>query len=418
MKKNLFWLLTAALLTGLSFTACSDDDNDGDITPVNTDPYEKNTEAGGVCFNILNILSQVGDSLPNDWKTRTFDVYEGHVLDESRPFVRSVVVNSMEEAVYYYSSLTSQELPTSTKSNTWRMDNIGTMEFNALNQSDCYATIDMNVKQLPRVQQLRLVPAAAINLNEAFDGEPYYRLGDVVMDKNNTYWVCVRQCYSPIDQSYWLSFQIIRDNLWTLRESNMLPQVVLRDLGYQFQAMAYGAQLMAALVRPSDYVSSHPGGILANGAGFGGLNPEALSLEEFQNVAQNWDKLGIWEKMKPTGMSVSAFKAMFNQPLTFIYNKYSKKLSTLVISIARYNDPSNYFVAAPQYENVTIDMRRESIDLTSYANSGAGNNNSIGRSALVVRFHNGFNFTGAQAKSVIPTQPINSVKTVYRLAEQ
>ena len=210
MRKNLFWLLTAALVTGLSITACSDDDNGGDTPAINTDPYEKNTEAAGACFNILSMLSQVGDSLPNDWKTRTFDIYEGKVLDESRPFVRSVVVNSMEDAVNYYSSLTSQELPTSTKSNTWKMDNIGTMAFNALNQNDCYATIDMDVKQLPRIQQLRLVPAAAINLNAAFDGDPYYRLGDVVLDREDTYWVCVRQCYSPDKIDISISFIFIK----------------------------------------------------------------------------------------------------------------------------------------------------------------------------------------------------------------
>ena len=422
MKKNLFWLLTAALVTGLSFTACSDDDdNGGNMTTP--DPYDKSTEAAGACFNILSMLSQVGDSLPNDWKTRTFDVYEGKVQDESRPFVRSVVVNSIEDAVNYYSSLTSQELPTSTKSNIWRMDYIGTMEFNALNQNDCYATIDMNLKQLPRIQQLRLVPAAAVNENAAFEGEPYYRLGDVVLDKEDTYWVCVRQCYSPdkIDISYWLSFQIITKtptNLWSFTDYGMLPQKVLRNLGYQCQAMAYGAQLMAALSRTSDYVGAHPDGILANGAGFGGLKPEALSLEDLQKVAEYWEKEGIWEKIKPSGMSVPAFKAMFNQPLTFIYNTYKKKDNTLTIPVARYNDPRNFFVAAPQYENITVDMKKNSVDLSSYTISATGNISGVGSSALVVRYKNGFNFTGAMAKQLGPTQPINSVTTVYRLAEQ
>lgn len=424
MRKNLFWLLAIALMTGLSFTSCSEDKDDNDVTPsTNADPYEKNTEAAGACFNILSMLSQVGDSLPNDWKTRTYDAYEGRVLDESTPFVRSIVVNGIEDAVNYYNSLTSQELPTTTRNNTWKMENVGTMEFNAINQNGCFATIDMDVKQLPRIQQLRLVPAAAINENAAFDGEPYYRLGDVVLDREHTYWVCVRQCYSPdkIDISYWLSFQIITStptNLWPFTDSGMKPQTVLRNLGYQCQAMAYGAQLLTALARTREYVDSHPNGVLANGVGLGGLSPNALSTQDLQKVAQLWEAKGIWEKIKPSGMSVAEFKAMFNQPLTFIYNTYKKKNATLTIPYVRYNDPRNFYIAPPQYDNVNVDMGINSVNLSSYTTSGKGNVSGIGNSALVVRYKNGFNFTGAMAKELGPTRPINSVTTVYRFAEQ
>ncbi len=426
-NKTFKWMLMAALTVGLSmnFAACSSDDDDENENGK-PDPIEETTseeEIEGTCFNILSILSQVGDDLPSNWKTATFDVLEGKVTDESNPFVRTVVAENLAGAVEYYNSLTGQNISTSTKSDKWSMEGIGSMEFTAVNQSDCFATIDVNVKQLPRLQQLRLAPASAIGLNAAFDGEPYYRLGDVILDKENTYWVCVRQCYSPDenDISHWISFQIISGNptnLHSLNKSGMQTQMVVDKLGNQRPAMWYGAQLMAALSRTSEYISKHPNGILSNDNGLGGLKPGAMPNNELQQVSQYWDQLGIWDKIKPSGMSVSAFKDMFNKTLTFAYNKYRVVGNMVEQPYVRYSDPANFYVADPAYAYASSNMVSTSIDMATYVNNGTGNFSALGNSALVVRHKNGFNFTGAVAKALSPTVPINSVTTVYRFAEQ
>jgi hypothetical protein len=430
MKKTLNWMLMAAMTMGLSlnFAACSSDDddekeNDGTEAPESTDPYERDTEAAGACYNILSLLSVVGDELPNNWKTATFDVLEGKVLDESTPFVRSIVVNDLAEAVDYYNSLTNRNITTATATDSWKVDGVGTMEYTAVNTSACFATIDCNIKQLPKLTQIRMVPASVVNLNAAFDGEPYYRMGDVVKDKDNTYWICVRQCYSPDenDISHWLSFQIITatpTNLVTKTPNGMQTQKFLNNLGNQRPAMRYGAQLMAALARTNEFVAKYPNGVISEDKGLGGLSPDAMPNNELQQVSQAWEQLGIWELVKPSNMSVAQFKAAFSNVLTFAYNKSMLKSNTLEQPYVRYSDPANFFTAEPTYETATANMASTSIDMSTYVDEGTGTFSSLGSSALVVRHKNGFNLTGAAAKALSPTAPINSVTTVFRFAEQ
>ena len=67
----------AALTVGLGMTvtACSDDDDDKDgrsAEEIAQDPYEKESEAGDALYRLVSQLS-VCDSLPNDWKTATFE---------------------------------------------------------------------------------------------------------------------------------------------------------------------------------------------------------------------------------------------------------------------------------------------------------------------------------------------------------
>jgi len=431
MNKNKFfnWMLMTTMTLGLSLgaAACSSDDdedenNNNSNQPSADDPYGKHTEAGGACYNMLSLLTAVGDSLPNDWKTRQFEVMEGKVLDESTPFVRTVAVNNIEEAVDYYSSLISANLSSTTRNHTWTMQDIGTMTFTAINQSDCYATIEVDVKQLPKLQQLRLVPASAFGTNAGFDGEPYYRFGDVILDKENCYWVCVRQCYSPneIDISHWVSFQIITstpENLRTVTEPGMLTQKLVTQLGNQKPSMWFAAQLLSALARTDEYVSTHSNGILKDGKGFGGLNPEALTNSDLQKVSQNWEQLGIWDKIKPVNMSVSDFKAMFSQQLTYVYNRYVIKSPSVMHFVAQYSDPGSFYVANPSYFTPSTNMVSQAVDMSTYVKTGTGNVSAIGNKALVIRHKTGFNFTGAVAKALDPTRPINSVKTIYRFAE-
>ncbi|MCR4603946.1 MAG: hypothetical protein K5683_10525 [Prevotella sp.] len=428
-KNKIFnWILMTAMTMGpsIGFVACSSDDDDEkkEVTPVaNDDPYEKNTEAGGACYNILSQLSAIGDSLPNNWKSQQFEVFEGKVLDESKPFVRTVAVSSMDEAASYYNSLTNRNINASTTSDKWEMKDIGDMTYTAVNQSNCFATIDVNVKQLPKLMQLQLAPASAFGTNAAFDGEPYYRMGDVILDRENTYWVCVRQCYSPDENeiSHWLSFQIITanpTNLQTITKPGMKTQKLLSNLGNQKPSMRYGMQLMAALSRTNEYVSTHSNGILANGRGLGGLQVGAMPNSDLVKVSQYWDQLGIWDKIKPVDMSVASFKALFNQQLTLVYNRYFIKSNIVEQPTARFSDPGNFYIGDPSYTNASTNMANESLDMSTYVNTATGSSSSIGSTALVVRHHNGFNFTGAVAKELSPIRPINSVQTVYRFAEQ
>ena len=125
-------MLMAALLMGLGITvtSCSDDDKDErSAEDIAQDPYEKESEAADALYRLVSQLS-VCDSLPNDWKTATFEPKAGKVLDQSQPRVRTIAVNNAAEAVARYNSLTGKDLPATTTSDTYKVDGVGTLTLN------------------------------------------------------------------------------------------------------------------------------------------------------------------------------------------------------------------------------------------------------------------------------------------------
>lgn len=410
-------VLTAVL--GLSFVSCSDDDEEKteDYTDP-TDPYGKNSAAGIACFNLLSQLAGVDEDLPDNWKSgATFNPIEGMVLDESTPLVRSVVVDDLAGAADYYNNLTDKSISASTTNDTWKVDDVGTLTYTAVNQSNCFATIDVNVKQLPKLSQLRLVPQNAVGTNAAFEGEPYYRYGDVVRDKEGCHWICVIPCYQPTgkETSYWMSFQLNESSVKKLTLAGLLEQLVPLKLASQKNSMLSLAQLLAVLSRPSEFQQKVGGQNFDGDDGFCKLPPDVMSNEDILKVSQYWDQDGVWEKVKPTNMSASSFKSYFNQQLTLIYNNYATNKSTLVLTYSRYNNADNFFRSTPQYGEANIDMTSTSFNVRTYAEQGTGTDATIGSQALVVRFKNGKTLSEQKSlNNIDPTKPIDKVTTVYR----
>ena len=92
---------TLLLAGGLSFTACSDDD-----TPSipNTELTDTESATAQELSRVLSMLAEDGE-LSSGWATRTVEPTEGVVLDESKPFVRSMAVNDLDEARSYFEAL-------------------------------------------------------------------------------------------------------------------------------------------------------------------------------------------------------------------------------------------------------------------------------------------------------------------------
>ena len=426
-KKTFNWMLMASVVLGLSmnFVSCSsnDDEDNKNEEPnyVNTtDPFGKNTKEGIACYNLLSRLAGVTNGLPDNWKSgATFEPIEGLVLDKSQPFVRSVVVDDMDEAVDYYNNLVDKEISTSTDKDSWNVNNVGTLDYTAVNQKNCFATIDVNVRQLPKLTQLRLIPKNAISFNAPFEGDPYYSYGDVVKDNSGCYWICVRPCYQPkgTDTSYWMTFHN-SGNITSLPLTGLKIQYVVENMTAQKNSMKYLAQLLSILSNPSQFQQVVGSQNFDGTKGFAGLpfqKGESMSNEEIVKVAENWDQKGIWDLVKPKDMSVSDFKSYFSQMLTFIYGNYNTDKSTLVITIARYNDASNFFRGTPKYNEADFNMLSESFDIRSYVEKGTASYNNIGSKALVVNWKNGMTLQGTMSlQNPSPTEPLENVTTVYR----
>ena len=419
-KMNPKWMLTTALVAAISCTviSCSDDEETKPTNQeVNLDPYGKTTEEGNACYNLLSQLSVVGDSLPNDWKTHSFKTLEGTVLDESQPFVRSIAIDDMDAALQYFNDLTGVELG-SAKTYTWTMKDVGTLTFTPLDKADCIATIDVKVNQLKDLTQLRLVPVSAIPFNAAFEGDPWYRLGDVVRDSEGAHWICVRPCYQPskIDQSWWVSFNIPKNCMPEYPKPGLQKQYIPYNLGNKKLSRAYAAQLLNVLSHPSDFQRKYASSTFGEkGKGLSGLPEDAMPYENFSEIAANWDKNDIWNKVKPSGMTVSEFQSYFGENLTMIYNTHHIQSATLIIDISQFSGANDFYRSAQKDTEATFNMQNESFNITTYASRGTGTAAAIGSKALVIRYKDGKSLSNTRSmENISPTKPIEGTTDVYR----
>ncbi len=221
-KLSLLSLFTLCLALSTSLTSCSDNDLDsnGGNNNEGKETAQVEYEKHEALTCLLGMVAEL-DSLPSNWNDENYSEEPtlGIVANASEPYVRYVATNNAEEANRQFCSMTASNFSGVATNQTWTKEGIGTMNFKVLNQTDCYATVDVNIKQLPHLQQIRFVPSTAIGENSSSWIAPkgtYYSFGDVVkqtIDGVETYWVCVRPCnVSPnLRKTHWCTFQLVSD---------------------------------------------------------------------------------------------------------------------------------------------------------------------------------------------------------------
>ena len=227
MKKFSCFFSLLLLSLAFSLTACSDDDNKApDSKPEEVKPDDKHSEQATALLTILDALAEV-DSLPDNWNSPDFTAAAtyGKALDAANPHVRSAAVSGLEEAIAVFNNLTDEDNDTWTQTKTWTCEGVGSLTYTLKNQSDCTATIDVNVPKLRGLSQIRLVPAEALGENGSFKGQPYYTVGDVVKDADDHYWICARGAYSKAgkEDTHWFSFMLKKENVIELEKPGQPP---------------------------------------------------------------------------------------------------------------------------------------------------------------------------------------------------
>ena len=317
MKKLFNYMLMATLVVslGTTITACSDDDDDkkgGNEELKADDPYEKNGEVAYALYRVVGTLCEL-DSLPDNWKTATYEPTKGKILDASQPLVRSVTVADLSEAVSMFRTLTGENLADNATTATWSKDGVGSLKFTATNSSAETAVIDVNIKQMPKLSQLRLVPASAMGENGSFTGDPYYHIGDVVKDGDGRHWICVRSAYSPAgkEDTHWVTMQLLAaDSKSTGFKTNVRlikaktgkngQHKIQQKLGNSEETkhLKYFAQLMYTLNNPDKYASRNAKGDIMED-GLGDLGVKAHNDDYVKNLAKYWNDHNIWDLVLP-----------------------------------------------------------------------------------------------------------------------
>ena len=198
MKKILNYLLIAATVCGLSFaaTSCKDDDNSDNNNGGNGGNEVETIEGMSALEDdqLADLICKWTDTHYSDltgsaWRSKTFDATVGLALDESRPGVRTMPVGTLEEAdSYAVGALGTLGIDYETPSGfTYSDAQVGTVSYrHGGSDANVLATISVDVKQIPGLQEIRLVK----QLPENAGGDPYYKCGDLVKYKNQIY-VCV-----------------------------------------------------------------------------------------------------------------------------------------------------------------------------------------------------------------------------------
>lgn len=205
MNKIWNYALMAVLTVGLSFaaTSCKDDDdnsgNNGNGTETVDDPTSLEE------YQLRLVIANFAGIDPDDVVlTKTYEPEIGVVDDESKPNVRSIAVGTVEKAdeaaAMLLSSLDIDA--TSPAGFSYSSDMVGTVSYqHGGGDANTLATINLELKQMPGLVQLRLTKTAGENANTL----PRYKVGDIVKYKNH-YWVCVFEAPGYRSNAYFVTF--------------------------------------------------------------------------------------------------------------------------------------------------------------------------------------------------------------------
>ena len=427
-----FLPLVCCLVGGLCFTACSDDDDTAAIPDTELTDAESNTAQE--LARLVHMLCEV-DALPTGWATANFTPTVGEA-DDANPAVQKLAVADAVEALSYYNALTAQQLEAGTAADVWRCDGLGSLTFAALNAADCFATIDVDIKQVPQLKQIRLVPASALGDNAG--GEAYYRFGDLIKDyRDNTVWVCGRPANAACGKkkSYWFSFQITDSHIshktvatktnygFKVDHDYYLP----KNLGSTSDKIAALGEFLTLLCFPEkyeDYVADgRPGGL-------GGVcNGSADDVKHLLRVVNRaWKQTDFHEQIFDHcgNMTYDEVMNIFRGQFCFYFDGYKSKSGYFKLPTVNFNtaleqpalsgDPGNPNLPKPRLLGTVfrdLQVKHEQpFDIRTYVDTYTKGDNLLMSSdylmpyGFVVRMKTGYELSSKLVGNPDITQPL------------
>ncbi len=341
MKKEALTLSKFTLALGLglslSITSCKDNDladggnhnGDKDYTELTDLEWQKQQSLQCLMGAVAGL-----DSLPQNWNDATFTANPtiGEAADGATPYsVRLVPTSSADEAYREFCSMTQSSMTSTATNQTWSQEGIGTMRFEVNNTPSLYATLHVNVQQLPTLQEIRFVPPTALGDNGDNNKEAYYSFGDIIEKtegNQKTYWVCVR----PVDvskklkTSHWCTLQLLPSNYKTLESKTLVLPTALCNNRSDGERMTQNFfNLLRSLADPTLYADESV-------AGLDKFTQEEFPWNQVRTTSHIWDLNSFWSKFMPEKYADcrnSEVKKLFTEPdeLDAIYYGYTSKSS-------------------------------------------------------------------------------------------
>ena len=333
MKKVVNWLMMATLVTslGMSITSCKDDDDDKNSSEQK---QEEAKQQADIFWDVVGQLVSSDDYTP-DYQDKTFEPTIGQPSD-GNPYVRVVATNDVETAAQRFASLVGLTVgdgfPVATTSYEWKDDAVGTLTWHKTTDGSSWGTVDVNIKQLPHLQQIVYQSPSQMGTNTGFEGTAYYRFGDVVKrinDGKEEYWVCVRPAFGPEGKqdSHWMTFSPLPEkNIWDYTASTNTVYALPTSIGKHEEHMQNMAEMLYAILHPKEWfrnVKNNPQLKM-----FSDFNHDNINYHNdafWERVCEAWNQKDVWRVLFGTGYDTAdrVKESIDSYGLNMLYKGYS-----------------------------------------------------------------------------------------------
>ncbi len=397
MKKTTTWMLMALLVVGFSMTlsSCKDDEMSAEEKAWHeSDPYDKGSAEA---LDFWTVISQLTDlqTLPNDWKTANFEPTIGTTSDTD-PYTRTVIVKDVAEAIASYSCLIglSESLPDYTAVNYYSNNRVGTLNYIRTSGDQSVASVDVNIKQMPKLKKIVYKTPEQIGENASLKGSAYYHFGDVISrvrpeDGETEYWICVNPAshLTGKTESHWISVSDLpAENVYSWNRSDgqvvQLPTAICTKYTYMHDF----AELLYAMLHPVDYFANIGQSGLGTFSGFSTSNFSYINKYYFQRIGQAWKDLNLYSKVLYTtsrALEDSKELNLFCKGYSWVMGK-TGTLYTYTYS------GDNWKTAT--WKKRTYDFKdtgKSAFNIHYWGMTGSGNDTWEPRNAYVVRYATG-----------------------------
>ena len=342
-------MLMAALVCGFSLCviSCSDDDDNSGKSEE-----QKEQEAHQKASKFWDVVGQlVSDDVTEDYATKTFEPTYGNA-DPNDPQTRIVFTNDLKTAAKRFADLVgTTKVDENTQTYTYRDDEVGELIYTKGDGTTAWATVDVNIKQLPHLSRI-IYRKAGEGENGSFNGKAYYRFGDVIshsfyIDYNSKdyydtrglvtqYWICVRPAFGPEgkEDSHWVCVNTVTEkNCKYYHASNGNDYWLPTNLKTNKEQMQNFAELLYAICNPKQWYQNadyyHTDGRLWGYDGvpiFHDFTKKNLSLHNeffWQNVQNAWKNNKIADKALNLENFDQLSRSVNTNGVRLLYNGYS-----------------------------------------------------------------------------------------------
>ena len=255
LKKLFIGLLVPVILSlGLGITSCVKD-------PTPEEQQKQKKEQASRFWKVAGQLVSV-DDITDDYQDKTFEPTIGTPA-AGDPLTRIVSTNSLRAAVERFNRLVDGSITNETGTYTFDNPDVGTLTWTKNSDGKAWATVDVNIKQIPRLKTIVYQSPEQGNENGKFDGKSYYRFGDVVKRTYKgveEYWICVRPCFGPEgkEKSHWVCVNALPEgddgNVFKYDSENWTGHFwIPTELGTNKEHMQGFAEMLYAICQPGNW---------------------------------------------------------------------------------------------------------------------------------------------------------------------